>query len=49
MHVPRKNTYWFILQEILLAFHISVGASDTINVQELLYQDFLETIRRIQV
>nr|XP_022286859.1 uncharacterized protein LOC111099730 isoform X2 [Crassostrea virginica] len=39
------NTY---IEEILLAFHISVGVSESINVQDLLYQDFLEVFRRIQ-
>ncbi|XP_062597222.1 uncharacterized protein LOC134258699 [Saccostrea cucullata] len=39
------NTF---LEEVLLSKHITVGSSDTINVQELLYNDFLEMFRYLQ-
>lgn len=32
-----------------MAFYISVDESESTNVQEISYQDFLETFRRIQV
>ena len=38
-----------VFKEILIAKHIEIGGSDTVNVQELLYQDFLDILRHIQV
>lgn len=39
----------FVLQEILLAFRIRVGSSDTINVKQLLDQDLVELSHHFQV
>lgn len=49
MHVQIKFINWFAFQDILMAFSISVDESESPNVQEIFYQDFLETFRRIQV
>ncbi|XP_062597192.1 uncharacterized protein LOC134258662 isoform X1 [Saccostrea cucullata] len=40
------NTF---IEEILLARHVLVGATDTVNVQELLYRDFLELFRHLKM
>lgn len=37
------------LQEILMALHISVGPTDTINIKQLLFQDLVELSCHIQV
>ncbi|XP_052689501.1 uncharacterized protein LOC128167685 [Crassostrea angulata] len=39
------NTF---VEEILLAFHITVGSSDTINVKELLFQDLVNLSRYLK-
>ncbi|XP_062581852.1 uncharacterized protein LOC134243616 [Saccostrea cucullata] len=36
-------------QEILLSKHMSVGDTDTVNVQELLYRDFCELFRHLKI
>lgn len=36
------------VEEILLAFHITVGSSDTINVKQLLFQDLVDLSRHLQ-
>lgn len=36
------------VEEILMAFHISVGSSDTVNVKQLLFQDFVDLSRHLQ-
>lgn len=44
-----KIIYLILLQEILLTFHIRVGASDTINVKELLFKDLVDLSHNLQV
>ncbi|XP_065923208.1 uncharacterized protein [Magallana gigas] len=36
------------IEETLLTFHIKVGASDTTNMQDLLFQDLLDLVRHIK-
>lgn len=44
-----KNNDLIVLQEILLTYHIRVGASDTINVKELLFRDLVDLSHHLQV
>lgn len=36
------------IEEILLAFHIKIGSSDTINVKQLIFQDLVDLICHLQ-
>lgn len=40
---------WFVLQEQLLAFRVSVGPTDALNVKQLFFEDFIELSRHLQV
>lgn len=37
------------LQEIMLAFHLSVGSTDTVDVKQKLFEDFIDLSRHLQV
>lgn len=42
------KSFMTFIEEILLAFHIKIGSSDTINVKQLLFQDLVELICHLQ-
>lgn len=49
MYVKDPLYSFSTLQEIQLAMRITAGALDTIEVQKLLHQDFLNLYRYLQV
>lgn len=48
--IVNVNKYLSIfLQEILLAFHLSVGSTDTVDVKQKIFEDIIDLSRHLQV